>query len=132
MLIFQEADVTNVVVCLLRALRTVQFFQIASSSLGKKTLRTSSSNVTSCSFASQRSNAAIDAHWRHISKTFARLLTTPPLPLQSTAAVTTYCSIYCFRHVAETIAVDTRYSSNTIFDSTRTRTLHPPTSEHEP
>ena len=34
MLIFQEADVTNVVVCLLRALRTVYFFQIASPSLG--------------------------------------------------------------------------------------------------
>jgi len=39
MLIFQEADVTNVLVSLLRALRTVHFFQIASSSLGKKTLR---------------------------------------------------------------------------------------------
>jgi hypothetical protein len=51
MMIFQEADVTNVVVCLLRALRTVQFFQIASSSLGKreqKTLSTSWLNVTSC------------------------------------------------------------------------------------
>ena len=97
MLIFQEADVTNGVVwrlCLLRALRTVRFFQIASSSLGRRPWTTSSLNVTSCSFL--RSNAAIDAHacpcpLETHQQDIRRLLTTAPLPLQTTAAVTTYC-----------------------------------------
>ena len=113
MLIFQEADVTNVVVRLLRALRTVQFFQIiasASSSLGK-----------GCAVLQTLSDVIVE---RDLVHTCASFVPTPrlmpmPMPIGDTSARhlssadhfspatpdhrCCHCIllVYCYKHVAD-------------------------------